>query len=448
MEHPMPDTNIPAGVANPVQAERARVAAITEVTTRSRGFLPVGILDRLQQRAFADGWSPDRLREALWSVATGDGADLVHQMPPARPSEPDPNDPAVIRDAMADAIAVRGMHGYAPASPRHVEFLGLRPIQMAEALLKLRGEPIPSRDPLVIAERALTTTADFPALLAAAANKMLLAGYAPAEPTYRTVFRRRDFRDFRPHHHLRLGDFPALALLREGGEIQVGTISESRESILLSTFARRVRVTRQMLVNDDLGAFTDFAAMIGRRIADFENATAYALLNTATGDGPTLATGNAPVFAMGASRANKAATGSALDLSSLAAGRAAIMQQRSLDGMPITIGDRMRLLVGPNLELPARQLTVVVDADQIGRENIFAGLIDPVVEPLIPANRWYVFADPETAPVYVYGHLDGATQPRVTTGPVQGVDGVEISVVFDFGVGAVDWRGAWFNPGT
>ncbi len=53
--------------------------------------------------------------------------------------------------------------------------------------------------------------------------------------------------------------------------------------------------TRPMLVNDDLGAFTDFAAAIGRRVADFENATAYGLLNAANGDGPTLTTGNAPV---------------------------------------------------------------------------------------------------------------------------------------------------------
>jgi len=29
-----------------------------------------------------------------------------------------------------------------------------------------------------------------------------------------------------------------------------------------------------MLVNDDLAAFIDFAAMIDRRVADFENATA------------------------------------------------------------------------------------------------------------------------------------------------------------------------------
>jgi hypothetical protein len=56
--------------------------------------------------------------------------------------------------------------------------------------------------------------------------------------------------------------------------------------------------------------------------------------------------------------------------------------------------------------------------------------------------------DPLTAPVYVYGYLNGAEGPQVTTGPVSGVDGVEVSVIFDFGVGAIDWRGAWFNAGT
>ncbi|MBU8536199.1 phage major capsid protein, partial [Falsiroseomonas tokyonensis] len=76
------------------------------------------------------------------------------------------------------------------------------------------------------------------------------------------------------------------------------------------------------------------------------------------------------------------------------------------------------------------------------------GFVQPLVEPLIGANRWYLFSDPLSAPVYVYGYLNGAEGPQVTTGPVQGADGVEVSVIFDFGVGAIDWRGAWFNPGT
>uniref|UniRef100_UPI0038D073B0 phage major capsid protein n=1 Tax=Falsiroseomonas sp. TaxID=2870721 RepID=UPI0038D073B0 len=139
---------------------------------------------------------------------------------------------------------------------------------------------------------AFHTTSDFPLLLSAAANKMLLAAYQPAQPSYRQIFLRRDFRDFKPHRHLRVGDFPTLLPLLENGEIQAGTMSESQEIVLLQTFARRIRVTRPMLVNDDLGAFTDFASMIGRRVADFENATAYGLLGSANGDGPTL---NAPM---------------------------------------------------------------------------------------------------------------------------------------------------------
>jgi hypothetical protein len=326
--------------------------------------------------------------------------------------------------------------------------MGWRPSDMIGQLLRAKGDPNPPRNPTLLAERAFHTTSDFPALLSAAANKMLLAAYAPAAPTYRQIFLRRDFRDFKPHRHLRVGDFPTLLPLMENGEIQAGTMSESQEIVLLQTFARRIRVTRPMLVNDDLGAFTDFAAAIGRRVADFENATAYGLLNSAAGDGPTLTTGSAAVFGTAAARANKASAGTALDLGNLAVGRSAVMRQKTLDGLPIAVGASMRLLVGPNLELPARQLTVPVAANQVSQENVFASFVQPVVEPLIPTNRWYLFADPVNAPVYVYGYLNGAEGPQVTTGPVSGVDGVEISVIFDFGVGAIDWRGGYFNPGT
>jgi hypothetical protein len=43
----------------------------------------------------------------------------------------------------------------------------------------------------------------------------------------------------------------------------------------------------------------------------------------------------------------------------------------------------MRLLVGPNLELAARQLTVSVAATQTANANVYAGFIQPVVEPKI-----------------------------------------------------------------
>ena len=434
-------TQVATAAADATRAERERIAALAPIVVIGRTLLPGTSVDTLHQRAIADGWTPEALRGALFE-ALGRGARATPAILPANPAAgPAQDDPAVIREAMAEALAVRAMPGYQPqagGSGRHVEFLGWRPTEMVAELMRARGERHIPRDTAKLAERAFHTTSDFPLLLSAAANKMLLAAYAPANPTYRTFFLRRDFRDFKPHRHLRVGDFPNLVPLSESGEIQAGTMSESQELVALTTFARRIRVTRQMLVNDDLGAFTDFASMIGRRVADFENVTAYGLLNTASGDGPTLATNTLPVFSVNALRANKAAAGTALDLPSLAAGRAAVMRQKTLDGLPISVGSSMQLVVGPNQELPARQLTVSVQAAQISNANIYAGFIQPLVEPLIPTNRWYLFSDPVTAPVYVYGYLNGAEGPQVTTGPVSGVDGVEVSVIFDFGVGAID----------
>ncbi|MDO9499123.1 prohead protease/major capsid protein fusion protein [Falsiroseomonas sp.] len=436
------------------EADRAaveRIAAYEPVLAAARGLVTPDMLDAMREAAIRDRISPEVLRGRLWDAFA---QSAPRPSLPARPETgPGQDDPASLLDAMAEALAARSMPGYqapstGPGAGRHVEFMGWRPSDMMGELLRARGERNIPRNPTILAERAFHTTSDFPALLSAAANKMLLAAYAPAQPTYRTLFLRRDFRDFKPHRHLRVGDFPNLVALSENGEIQAGTMSESQELVFLQTFARRIRVTRQMLVNDDLGGFTDFASMIGRRVADFENATAYALVNSANGDGPTLITGNAAVFGTAAARANKAGAGTLLDLPNLALGRAAVMRQRTLDGLPIAVGSQMRLLVGPNQELAARQLTVSVQATQTSNANVYAGFVQPLVEPLIPANRWYLFSDPFAAPVYVYGYLNGAEGPQVTTGNVQGVDGVEVSVIFDFGVGAIDWRGAWFNPGT
>ncbi|MCX7382197.1 MAG: terminase, partial [Alphaproteobacteria bacterium] len=258
--------SIADAVAEALRADRERNAALNTVLTASRGLISAPVGDALHQRALTEGWTPDAFRSALWDAM------LQGAKPPAIPASPaspaaSNDDPAVIREAMAEALAVRTMPGYqAPAgSTRHAEFLGWRPSEMVAELMRARGERNIPRDTAKLAERAFHTTSDFPLLLSAAANKMLLAAYQPANPTYRQIFLRRDFRDFKPHRHLRVGDFPNLVALSENGEIQAGTMSESQEIVLLQTFARRIRVTRPMLVNDDLGAFTDFAAAIGRR---------------------------------------------------------------------------------------------------------------------------------------------------------------------------------------
>jgi hypothetical protein len=200
-----------------------------------------------------------------------------------------------------------------------------------------------------------------------------------------------------------------------------------------------------MLVNDDLGAFTDFASMIGQRVAETENALAYGLVNTASGVGPTITEGNAAVFTTG--RGNTVSSGTTIDVANLALARAAIMKQQTLDGLPIAMGARMAVVVGPDRELLARQLTATFVPNAVSGVNPYVGMMEVVVDPLIPGNRWYMFAE-ATRP-YVYGYVGGASAPSIRVwNPMQGRDGLTIEVVHDFGVGAIDFRGAYFNPGN
>jgi hypothetical protein len=201
-----------------------------------------------------------------------------------------------------------------------------------------------------------------------------------------------------------------------------------------------------MLVNDDLGAFSDFAAMIGRRVMDFENATAFGVVTSGSGAGPNLADGTA-VFTTG--RGNRAATGAAIDVTSLGAARQALRSRTSPDGLKLNLSPRY-LLTGPAYETVAWQYSSAQFTPAKASDvNPFRGVYEPIVDANISGNNWYLFADPAVAPVYVYGYLAGAEGPQTRSYEIPGSDGaIRIDVWLDFGVGAIDWRGGHFNAGA
>lgn len=432
----------PAPDADAIRAaERARIG---DITGRCRA---LGLDDVFAQQLVEDGVTADQA--ALRMV------DELAKRAPKPPAGPrvevrqDNTDPALIIAAMADALAVRAMPGtFKPENDRYRDFASLRPTDMLMELALARGERVTARDRGQLVERSFHTTSDFPLLLEAAGNKMLMAGFAAAMPSYRMFFGQRSFNDFKAHKFLMAGDFPALAELAEGGSITAGTISEKRESITPKTYARQVRITRQALVNDDLGAFTDFGAMIGRRVADYENALAYTLVNTASGDGPTLSTGSAAVFGTGATRANKASSGGAIAEATLDAGYAAMMAQTSLDGIKLNLQPRVLLTGAAYRGAAIRYTTRLIQPDSGANIGLYSDLM-PVSDANVTGNRWYLFADPASAPVYVYGYVNGQTAPQVRVHRyLPGTDGMAVEVVHDFAVGAVDHRGGYFNAGA
>jgi hypothetical protein len=419
-----------------VQAERQRSA---EIRKRCRA-LSLG--DEFAEQLVNDGVTLDQAATRI--------VDKLAENSPKPPKGPiaevgaSHDEPVSVRNAMADAIAIRFMPGHKPTDDRFRQYAGWRMSDMSAELMRLRGISVDPRNRLDIAERSFHTTSDFPLLMAAATNRMLRVGYAQAVPTYRAFMQRKTFQDFTPHAFLNVGDFPTLLKYGEGGEIKVGTISESAEKVQLASYGRRLRVTRQMLINDQLGAFADFGAMIGRRISEFENTAAYAVVNANNGDGPALSDGKTVFHA---DHGNKAGAGSAITVKSVGAGRAAVRKQKNQDKTPLNLAPRI-LLTGADKELEAEQLLAAVQAQQIGNVNPFAGRLTPVSDANIEGHRWYLFADPDAAPVYVYGYLDGAEGPQVTTANPHEHDGTDIKVIMDFAVGAIDYRGAWEDPGA
>ena len=70
------------------------------------------------------------------------------------------------------------------------------------------------------------------------------------------------------------------------------------------------------------------------------------------------------------------------------------------------------------------------------------------MEPRLSGNAWYVFGKPSDAPVLKVGHLAGQTGPVVQTQDMWNGLGTSFRVWIDFGVTAVDHRGAYLNAGA
>jgi hypothetical protein len=251
-------------------------------------------------------------------------------------------------------------------------------------------------------------------------------------------------RDFRTVNKIMLGEAPTLEKLDEHGEIRAGTMAEAKEAYRVETFARKIGVTRQMLVDDDLGAFSDLARRMGQAAAETEAKVLVDLLESGSGNGPTLSDGKALFHA---DHGNKAASGGAIADATLSAARLALRRQTGLSGQRISASPKY-LLMPPAQETTAEKWLATIAAAKAADVNPFSGSLSMVVEPrLSSATRWYISADPAEIDGLEYAYLAGEG-PQIETKAGWDVDGVEIRVILDFGAGFIDWRGWYANAGA
>lgn len=289
------------------------------------------------------------------------------------------------------------------------------------------------------------STSDFPILLENALNRALRARYEVAPATYRALAQQRAYMDFRDHISVRDGDFPQLREVRETGEIVGGTFTESKERTSVKAYAIQVSLSRQLLVNDNLGAINRVLNSRATAVARFEEEAFYAMMLSASGAGPTLLETTRAVF--NTTDKTLAASGAAISNASLGLARAAMRGQKTKDGTFINITPSI-LLVGPDKETEAQGVLAPLYAATAGNVPIFQNLLRLVVSAQITGNAWYVFADPAAGANFEWGLLEGYAAPRFRIDEPFGRQGMSVSLEHDFGCGAIDFRFGYRNAGA
>ena len=179
------------------------------------------------------------------------------------------------REVRRGAVETALLHRFDPhryaISEAARDWRGYSLIEMARSFLEGEGVRVRGLSRDEIATRALHTTSDFPAILAAVTNKTLRDAYEAAPRTFPPLARRATAADFKDMHRLQLGEAPQLEKVNEAGEFKRGSLGEGKESYRVETWGKVIGITRQVIINDDLDAFTRIPALFGTAAATLES---------------------------------------------------------------------------------------------------------------------------------------------------------------------------------
>lgn len=300
--------------------------------------------------------------------------------------------------------------------------------------------------------RAAFSTSSLAGVLSNNANKFLLEGFNAVETTWRMVAARRTANDFKPTTSVRLGGDYSFDKVGAAGQLKHAVPSEQTFTNKADTYGRMFGVSRQDIVNDDLGALTDTPTKVGRGAGLKLNDVFWRefLDNSAfftSGRGNLLSGG-----------------GSALSASSLATAEQAFLNQTDPDGKPIAVNPGP-LLVPPPLKRTAMELMASsnfvagggASGGQIPSANTWQGAYPVGVAPYLSnasypgysATAWYLCADPASLPVIEVVFLNGVEQPTVESAEADfNTLGIQFRGYFDFGVAKQDYRGGVRSDGA
>ncbi|MBS7546240.1 ClpP-like prohead protease/major capsid protein fusion protein [Ancylobacter oerskovii] len=328
------------------------------------------------------------------------------------------------------------------------EFTSYKLTELARASLQHAGVKPASHDVLAMVGAAFTAaptamhgTSDFPLVLSNVANKAMLKGYTEAETTYQLWTAKGSLGDFKLTTRADTGFFPILSKVEEGEEYQYASFGERGETGAIGTYGKLFKISRQAIINDDMGVFTRTPMKMGAAARRTINKLVYGVLNTNPAMADSVALFHATHGNLAAGAGNVGVTSDVY-----AKSLAAMRKQKEGD---VTLGISPKYVLTP-MEHYAAVRQIFLSATELGQANPsvpskVAGEVVPIADAELDLSSGtlatYLAADPNAFDTVEVMYLDGNESPLLEQQDGWKIDGVEFKVRSDFGVKAWGYRG-------
>jgi hypothetical protein len=355
------------------------------------------------------------------------------------------------RDAAGHSVLMRAGVDIAKPAEGAEELRDFTMVELCREALRLAGKPYKG-DRREIVGRALTTS-DLPAILANVANKQLLAGFEEANETFEVWTDTGSVPDFKAMTLARASEADDLDEIAERGAYEYGDLSDKKETVQAVTFGKITAITRQAIINDDLGAITMVPRKMGRAAKRKIGDCVYSVLtaNAAMGDGVTLF--------HDATHGN-VGTSAVIGISPVAEAIRLMGLQTDPSGNAY-LNIRPEYFIGPKTIEGVSEVFFrsekFADKDSLATDSyLAASRVNPysgdyftrVYDARLDGSDTakYYFAGPRGMTVTVF-YLNGQKEPYMEQREGWTVDGTEFKVRIDAAAKAVDWVALVSNAG-
>ena len=442
--------------SDPNLAKQAEGAVLARIQARNNELMPVFArfsanpgISAIKDQVFSDPTITVDQARAMLLDALGDGVEPINQVAPQSPAAWGDNaHQRDFKDAAVDAMLQRAGITVDNPHPAANDLRGRSVLNIAETMIGHRGSTfLGGASPSEIVQAAMSTS-DFPDLLSGVASKSLILGYEREPASHRIWTRSVEVDDFKPVSRVALSEAPELLEIPEHGTYKEGHLSDRAESYQVKPYGRVLKLTRQSLVNDDLGAFARIPMAFGAAAARLEADKVYGLLIS----NPSMS----DEFALFSPEHNNlAAAGAALSVPTLSAARMAMRNQKGPNDGYLNIIPRY-LIVPTAMESEAMVLLAnehferVVDGDALRSGLTWVKQLELVVDPRLDADStaaWYLAGSTSQVDTVEVAHLDGWKNVFTEDRQKFEDDSYEIKARLDFACQAIDWVGMYKNPG-